>query len=87
MNFLIFRIFSGFFLFILQFLMLKIRFKNAKMFYIFARDPRGCVVALRAHAAPTRRYIYLLLLTLYINGYSAFCILEGFSKSINRRVL
>ena len=67
MNFLIFRIFSRFFLFILRFLMLKIRFKNVKMF-IFLRGthvdatwhsgPRGN--ATRAHTAPTRRVIYII---------------------------
>ena len=60
MNFLIFRDFSGFFEFIFDFLMIKTIKKRGKTGYIFARDPLGCEVALRAtwqrHAGPCGAY-------------------------------
>ena len=50
--------------------MLKIRFKNAKMVYIFAQDPRGCDVALRAtwqrHGGPRGTYAVLYIFTIII---------------------
>ena len=68
----------------------KKRFKNAKMF-IFSRrthvdamwhsGPRGS--ATRAHAAPTRRIVYIMFAYFIYNGYSAFRISEGFSNTLN----
>ena len=45
--------------------------------------PRGS--ATRAHATPTRRYIYLYIYNLYIG--SAFCISEGNINSLNTTLL
>ena len=59
-----------FLIYFMIFLMLKIRFKNAKMVYIFARDPRGCDVALRAtwqrHAGPRGAYAALHILIIIV---------------------
>ena len=65
--------------------MLKIRFKNAKMLYIFAGDPRGCDVT--APRGPTRglrgayaTYTYILFTYFIYKRYSAFRISKGFFK-------
>ena len=68
MNFL----FLGIFLNLFRFLIIKINLKNDKKDFIFrpgptwmrrGTGPRGS--ATRAHAAPMRRYIYFIIITIY----------------------
>ena len=65
-----------------------------KRVLFFAQVPRGCDVAsgprgsaTRAHAAPTRRIIYIIFTYYIYKGSSAFRISEGLLILINRRVL